>query len=73
MLETGTVILEEPKATTFSEYAPCDSCRVARAIWKIIGDQGELYLCGHHKNKFEPKLASWAKEFLELEENVSSS
>jgi hypothetical protein len=68
MLETGTIAeLEQPEEPkTFSEYQPCDSCRVARAMWKISGDSGTLYLCSHHKNKFEPKLASWGKEFLEL-------
>jgi hypothetical protein len=69
MSETGAVMeLEAPiePSTTFSEYAPCDACHVARALWKISGDSGELYLCGHHKNKLEPKLASWAKEILEF-------
>lgn len=56
--------VEEP--STFSEYVPCDACQVARALWKIQGDSGELYLCGHHKNKFEPKLAGWAKNFQEF-------
>ena len=63
-VEAPAPTAEEP--TTFSEYVPCDACRVARALWKISGDSGELYLCGHHKNKFEPKLASWAKTFQEF-------
>jgi hypothetical protein len=71
MLETGVVAeLEKPEEPkTFSEYEPCDSCRVARAVWKISGDSGSLYLCGHHKNKFEAKLAGWAKEILEYSSN----
>ena len=68
MSETGSVVLEEApeQETTFSEYVPCDACQVARALWKISGDSGDLYLCGHHKNKFEPKLAGWAKAFQEF-------
>jgi hypothetical protein len=68
MSETGAVLqVEAPsEPTTFSEYVQCDACQVARALWKILGDAGELYLCGHHKNKFEPKLASWAKAMLEF-------
>lgn len=68
MSETSetTMELEAPQQTTFSEYVPCDACQVARALWKISGDSGELFLCGHHKNKFEPKLATWAKAFQEF-------
>jgi len=72
MSETGAVMeLEAPveKPTTFSEYAQCDACHVARALWKISGDSGELFLCGHHKNKLEPKLVQWAKEILEFSSN----
>lgn len=70
-MTTGTVedlpkVEEQP--TTFSEYVQCDSCGVARAMWKIVGNSGVLYLCGHHKNKFEVKLASWGEQFLEFTE-----
>ena len=68
-MSTGTIAdlpqLEEDP-TTFSEYIQCDSCGVARAMWKIVGNSGELYLCGHHKNKFEAKLATWGTKFLEF-------
>ena len=68
MSETGSVMEMEAAIapTTFTEYADCDSCHVARAAWKISGNSGTIYLCGHHKNKFEPKLAGWAKEILEF-------
>jgi hypothetical protein len=27
---------------------------------------GELFFCGHHKNKMEASLTRWAKEFIDL-------
>lgn len=55
------------KDPTFTEWVQCDSCRVARATWKIVGDSGELFMCGHHKTRHEAGLTRWAKEFIELE------
>ena len=66
-MDTGVqedVKLNDP---TFTEWIQCDSCRVARATWKIIGDSGELFMCGHHKTRHEAGLTRWAKEFIELE------
>jgi hypothetical protein len=60
--------LEQPvKDPTFSEWVQCDSCQVARATWKIVGDSGELFMCGHHKTRHEAGLTRWAKEFIKLE------
>lgn len=65
-----STVLPEPELeiqeSTEPPWTPCDSCQVARATWKIVGNSGELFLCGHHKNRHEPKLASWAKEIVDL-------
>ncbi len=63
------VQLEEETKETFSEWVACDSCRVARAMWKIVGNNGEIYLCGHHKNRSEAGLTKWATNFIELDES----
>ena len=69
-----TVTTEQPiKDPTFSEWVQCDSCRVARATWKIVGDSGELFMCGHHKTHHEAGLTRWAKEFIQLELKTSKS
>lgn len=57
--------IQEPESTE-TPWTPCDSCQVARATWKIVGETGELYMCGHHKNRHEAKLAGWAKEIVDL-------
>ena len=70
----NTVVTEQPvKDPTFSEWVQCDSCTVARATWKIVGDSGELFMCGHHKSRHEAGLTQWAKEFIELELKTSKS
>jgi hypothetical protein len=63
------VQLEEEVKETFSGWVECDSCRVARAMWKIVGNNGEIYLCGHHKNRSEASLTKWATNFIELDES----
>jgi hypothetical protein len=72
-MDTG--VQEEVKVVdpSFSEWIQCDSCAVARATWKIVGDSGELFMCGHHKTHHEPGLTKWAKEFIELELNTPKS
>jgi hypothetical protein len=72
-MDTG--VQEEVKVVdpSFSEWIQCDSCAVARATWKIVGDSGELFMCGHHKIHHEPGLTKWAKEFIELELNTPKS
>jgi len=65
------VQLEEEAKETFSGWVECDSCRVARAVWKIVGANGEIYLCGHHKNRSEAALTKWATNFIELDEKLT--
>ena len=72
-METDTKEQVEVIDPSFTEWIQCDSCRVARATWKIIGDSGELFLCGHHKSRHEAGLTRWAKEFIELELKTSKS
>jgi len=64
------VQFEEQVIETFSEWVQCDLCRVARALWKIIGPKGEIFLCGHHKNSSEAALSKWATNFIELDEKL---
>jgi hypothetical protein len=66
-MDTGIKEQIEVRDPSFTEWIQCDSCRVARATWKIVGDSGELFLCGHHKTRHEAGLTRWAKEFIELE------
>jgi len=72
-MDTGVKEQVEVRDPSFTEWIECDSCRVARATWKIIGDSGELFLCGHHKTRHEAGLTRWAKEFIELELKTSKS
>jgi hypothetical protein len=72
-MDTGVKEQVEVRDPSFTECIQCDSCSVARATWKIIGDSGELFLCGHHKSHHEAGLTRWAKEFIELELKTSKS
>lgn len=69
MMETTVpeeVELETADAPVSEGWVPCDTCQTAQAMWKVIGDSGTLYFCGHHKNKLEAGLTAWAKEFVEI-------
>ncbi len=72
-MDTGVKEQVEVRDPSFTEWVQCDSCRVARATWKIIGNSGELFMCAHHKNRHEAGLTQWAKEFIELELKTSKS
>jgi hypothetical protein len=64
-----STITEEVVEDTAQEsygWIPCDSCQTAQAIWKVVGPSGELFFCGHHKNKMEAGLTGWANEFVEI-------
>jgi hypothetical protein len=50
---------------TEQEWIGCDRC-VAQAMWLVKGVDGELYFCGHHKNKNFEALDKWAYEMIEL-------
>jgi hypothetical protein len=58
-------VLEETPKDSYG-WVPCDSCQTAQAIWKVKGTSGELFFCGHHKNKMEAGLTAWANEFVEI-------
>lgn len=48
-------------------WIACDKCgNSAQAKWLIKLVSGELYFCGHHKNKFENGLAKVSYEMVEL-------
>jgi hypothetical protein len=72
-MDTGVQEEVKLKDPTFTEWIQCDSWTVARATWKIVGDSGELFMCGHHKSLHEAGLTLWAKEFIELELKTSKS
>lgn len=48
-----------------SEWIKCDSCS-AQSLFLARGTSGELYFCGHHRNKYSKTLDSWAFEIIEL-------
>lgn len=51
-----------------SEWIPCDRCgNSAQAKWLIKLVDGDLYFCGHHKNKFDEALAKVSYEMIELD------
>jgi hypothetical protein len=49
-----------------TRWIACDKCNTAQAMWLIKLVEGELYFCGHHKNKFEEALDKVAYEMIEL-------
>jgi hypothetical protein len=50
-----------------TRWIACDKCgESAQARWLIKLVEGELYFCGHHKNKFEAALDKVAYEMIEL-------
>jgi hypothetical protein len=57
--------VKEKKQESYG-WIPCDSCQAAQATWKVVGPNGELFFCGHHKNKMEAGLTNWAEEFVEI-------
>jgi hypothetical protein len=48
-----------------NRWIKCDSCS-AQALYLTKGTSGELYFCGHHRNKYSKTLDSWAFEIVEL-------
>jgi len=48
-----------------TRWIKCDSCS-AQALYLTKGTSGELYFCGHHRNKYSETLDSWAFEIVEL-------
>ena len=49
-----------------TKWIKCDSCS-AQALYLTKGTSGELYFCGHHRNKYSKTLDSWAFEIVELD------
>jgi hypothetical protein len=60
------VVTTAPTPPVSYGWVACDSCQTAQAIWRVIGNSGDLFFCGHHKNKMEAKLTAWATDFEEL-------
>ena len=48
-----------------NKWIKCDSCS-AQALFLARGTSGELYFCGHHRNKNSAGLDKWAYEIVEL-------
>ena len=48
-----------------TRWIKCDSCS-AQALYLTRGTSGELYFCGHHRNKYSKTLDSWAFEIVDL-------
>jgi hypothetical protein len=49
-----------------NRWIKCDSCS-AQALWLARGTSGELYFCGHHKNKYSETIDKWAYEIVDLD------
>jgi hypothetical protein len=49
-----------------TRWIKCDSCS-AQALWLARGTSGELYFCGHHKNKYSETIDKWAYEIVDLD------
>jgi hypothetical protein len=49
-----------------TRWIACDKCHTAQAMWQIKMVDGELYFCGHHKNKFSEALDKVSYEMVEL-------
>jgi len=49
-----------------TKWIKCDSCS-AKALYLTKGTSGELYFCGHHRNKYFKALDSWAFEIVDLD------
>jgi hypothetical protein len=49
-----------------TRWIKCDSCS-AQALYLTKGTSGELYFCGHHRNKYSKTLDSWAFEIVNLD------
>lgn len=50
-----------------TKWIACDKCGdSAQALWQIKLVDGELYFCGHHKNKYAEALAKVAYDMVEL-------
>lgn len=49
-----------------TRWIACDKCNTAQAMWQIKLVDGELYFCGHHKNKYAEALAKVAYDMVEL-------
>lgn len=47
------------------EWIKCDSCS-AQSLFLARGTSGELYFCGHHRNKYKETLDGWAYEIVDL-------
>jgi hypothetical protein len=47
-----------------TRWIKCDSCS-AQALFLARGTSGELYFCGHHRNKYSQTLDKWAYEIIE--------
>jgi hypothetical protein len=47
-----------------SEWIKCDSCS-AQSLFLARSPSGELYFCGHHRNKYSEALDKWAYEIIE--------
>jgi len=55
-----------------TRWIACDKCQTAQAAWQIKMVEGELYFCGHHKNKFLSALDKVAYEMIELNKKEES-
>lgn len=48
-----------------TRWIKCDSCS-AQSLYLIRGTSGELFFCGHHRNKYSETIDKWSYEIVEL-------
>ena len=63
-MTTDLAPMPEQKEWTLTGNDRCDSCG-AQAYIRVTGVTGSLDFCGHHYNKYEDKLTSFAFETID--------
>ena len=68
-MTTDLVETSEQKEWTLTGNDRCDACG-AQAYLRVTGVTGSLDFCGHHYNKYEDKLSSFAFETIDERERL---
>jgi hypothetical protein len=53
------------KSVPFTQFICCDSC-TARSKFQVILENGDLYFCSHHLNKFRSHLEALGIQFMSV-------
>ena len=69
MMMTKELVVEEEKQYVLSPQDRCDQCH-AEALVLVKGVTGMLMFCGHHYNKNEKALSTFAFETIDEREKL---